>query len=176
MAEFQWTNQRNKAAELIAADELTDPEICSQIGVASRQTLLNWRRHPEFAARVQSHVDAFREATLKRGIALRERRVAALDDRWRRMRRVIEERATSEQMRDVPGGQTGLLCHTVKGVGRGDDFQLVDLYEVDTGLLRELREHEKQSAQELGQWTEKKDLTSGGQPFKVYAGFDPDEV
>ena len=29
------------------------------------------------------------------------------------------------------------------------------VYSVDTGLLRELREHEKLAAQELGQWEER---------------------
>lgn len=55
----------------------------------------------------------------------------------------------------MAGGKTGLIVHNVKGVGKGDDFQLIDLYEVDTGLLREMREHEKQAAQELGDWTER---------------------
>jgi hypothetical protein len=179
MKEFRWNDRTEKAAVLLAQDELTHDAIAEQVGV-TRPTLWHWRNHPEFAARVQSHIDQFREVTLSRGIADRARRVAALHDRWRRMHRVIAERAESDRMADVPGGTTGLLAHTVKGVGRGEDFQLIDLYEVDTGLLKELREHEKQAAQELGQWTEKYDHTSGGKPFQpittieVHEPPDPD--
>lgn len=43
--------------------------------------------------------------------------------------------------------------------------EIVYEYELDTGLLKELREHEKQAAQELGQWTERKDITSGDKPL-----------
>src|SRR5262249_32081265 len=53
------------------------------------------------------------------------------------------------------GGRTGLIVHNVKGVGKGDNFQLIDLYEVDVALLREMRECERQAAQEVGQWVEK---------------------
>ena len=51
-----------------------------------------------------------------------------------------------------------MLVRRVKGLGRGDGFLLIESYEVDSRLLRELREHEKQAAQELGQWGEKPDV------------------
>ena len=77
------------------------------------------------------------------------------------MTEVIRQRAVN--LKDVPGGgNTGLLVRQVKGIGKGEDFQVVEEYAVDTGLLRELREHEKQAAIELGEWTEKQDVTSGG--------------
>jgi hypothetical protein len=55
---------------------------------------------------------------------------------------------------DVPGGTTGLLVKDYKGK---DADQPV--YKVDTRLLAELRAHEKQAAEELGQWSEKQELT-----------------
>lgn len=91
------------------------------------------------------------------------------------MQQVIAERAEDIELQDVAGGKTGLIVHNVKGVGKGEDFQLIDLYEVDTGLLKELREHEKQAAQELGQWTEKKDLTTNGQPLRFTISIDRKE-
>jgi len=51
------------------------------------------------------------------------------------------------------------MCHQVKGIGRGEDFEVVHIYAVDGTLLREIREIEKQAAQELGQWSEKHEHT-----------------
>jgi hypothetical protein len=44
---------------------------------------------------------------------------------------------------------------------------VVEEYEVDTGLLKELREHEKQAAQELGQWSDKARAEQGPIDVKV---------
>jgi hypothetical protein len=55
-------------------------------------------------------------------------------------------------MRSVPGGETGLLVRTGRFIVNG---KAVDVYAVDVGLLRELREHEKQAAIECGQWPQR---------------------
>lgn len=159
MAEFLWTKPKEIAAQLIAEGELKDAEIAAKKEVnVERQTLWNWRQVPEFAARIEEHLAKIRAVCQRRAISFAERRVERLNRDWLRMQRVIEERAEDPRLAHVPGGTTGLIVHNVKGVGRGDDFQLIDLYEVDTGLLRELRETEKQAAQELGQWVEHKAL------------------
>jgi hypothetical protein len=163
---FRWTRKSENAALLIAEGELSDEKIAERVG-AGRTTLFEWRRHPDFAARVQAHLDEFRAAVRRRGIAIVENRVRALQDRWERMQRVITERAASPQMQDVPGGRTGLLVHNVKSIGGGVHAERVDLYELDAALLKELRDHEKQAAQELGQWTEKSDVTSDGKAFAL---------
>lgn len=86
-------------------------------------------------------------------------RIDALQDRWERMKTVIAERAVDPAMQDAPGGKTGLLCRTEKSIGSGFDAQIVEEYAVDTGLLKELRAHEEQAARELGQWTEKTEIS-----------------
>jgi hypothetical protein len=43
----------------------------------------------------------------------------------------------------------------------------VEEYQVDTRLLKELREHKKQAAQELGQWSEKARVEQGPMEVKV---------
>ena len=86
-------------------------------------------------------------------IADRNARLAALQDRWQRMRALIDARA--EDMRDVPGGQTGLLVEAKKPTKYGDVVE----YQADTALLREMRETEKQAAIEVGQWSEKSETT-----------------
>lgn len=161
---FTWTKQRDLAAVLVAEDTLTNEQIAAQIGI-KRQTLDYWKRQPIFHQRVEEILVEFRQMVRQRGIAVMENRVAALQDRWGRMKQVIAERAADPDMQDVPGGKTGLMVHQVKGVGKGEDFQLIDLYAVDAGLLAEMRAHEQQAARELGQWTEKRDLTSGGKPI-----------
>jgi len=59
-------------------------------------------------------------------------------------------------MIDVPGGSTGLLVCQYQGKSENA------VYRVDPGLiglLAELRAHEKQAAEELGQWSEKHAVT-----------------
>ncbi|MDB5349482.1 MAG: Helix-turn-helix of insertion element transposase [Planctomycetota bacterium] len=153
---FAWTATTEAAALDLAADNLTDRQISAKLDIA-RSTLSVWKLHPEFAARVDEFRAEIRESIRKKGIAVKENRVRALNTRWKALHRVIEARAA--EMEEIPGGDTGLLCHTVRGIGRGEDFERIDVYEVDTGLLRELRETEKQAAQELGQWAEKHEHT-----------------
>jgi hypothetical protein len=158
MPAFVWTAKREKAALLVAEDRISDEAIAEEVGITAR-TLDYWKQHTEFAARVADHVEAMRKAVLTKGIADRVNRVAALDLRWEKMKTVIAERAIDPRMEEVPGGTTGLLVHQIKGIGKGDDFQVVDEYRVDDGLLRELRAHEEQAARELGQWVERGEVS-----------------
>ena len=80
-------------------------------------------------------------------LAARENRLAALQDRHDRLNLIVEERAAD--MAEAPGGKSGLLTRDYKGKNAD---QVV--YKLDTGLLSEFREHERQVAIELGQWQE----------------------
>jgi hypothetical protein len=155
---WDWTEPRLLAAQLLAEGRLTEQEIAAEADV-NRKTLWVWQRRPEFAAKVEETRAALAASVLKSGIAARDRRVGAMNRRWEGMQRVIEERAADPDMQRIAGGKTGLLTRDVKVIGGGDSARVVDVYEVDTGLLREMREVEKQAAQDLGQWTEKRELT-----------------
>ena len=96
-------------------------------------------------AQIQAELSA---GTIELEISSRNARVQALQDRWDRMRRVIELRAVSSDFAKVPGGTTGLLCRDLR-------CKDTPVYKVDTGLLAELRAHEQQAAQELSQWQAK---------------------
>ena len=85
-------------------------------------------------------------------ISSRDARLQALQDRWDRLRRLIDARAV--EMADVPGGNTGLLVRDYKGKNAA-----LPVYKVDTALLAELRAHERQAAEELGQWNEDKPVS-----------------
>ena len=89
-------------------------------------------------------------------ISSRNARIQALQDRWSTLHAAIaqlmSERAAD--MAEVPGGGTGLLVRQYQGG--------TPIYKVDTGLVRligQLLAHEKQAAEELGQWTEKRDVS-----------------
>jgi hypothetical protein len=170
---FHWTKAKSLAAQSLAEDVLTDEEIAAKAGVC-RKTIHAWKQRPEFAAKVNELADQLGEVAQRHALGRVGRRVQALTDRWERMLRIIKERSESPEMANVPGGKTGLLVRNVKAVGKGDDFQLIELYEVDAALLKELREHEKQVAHELGQWVDRKELTGkDGEPFFKFYGFDP---
>jgi hypothetical protein len=68
------------------------------------------------------------------------------------MKKVILERAADPSFAKIPGGTTGLLVRDYKGKDANQE-----IYRVDVGLLQEMRFHEKQAAQELGQWSETAD-------------------
>ena len=101
---------------------------------------------------------AYSERALRGGLARREKRVAVLNDMHDRMLSVIDERAEDVAMQAVPGGKSGLITKQLKGIGKGEDFQVVEVYEMDTALVRELRATQEQIAKELGQWVEKRDV------------------
>lgn len=166
--------RRERAAFLSAEDVLSDVDIAKEVGV-QRSTLQRWKAEPAFIARVEEHRAALAAATVAQGIADRRNRVDALNDRWHRLRTIIDARAADATYAAVPGGDTGLLVHRIKVAGIGPAMQLVDEYEVDTDLLRELRAHEEQAARELGQWTERQQTLSAV-VIREYVGVSVDEV
>src|SRR5581483_2640122 len=104
-----------------------------------------------FDARVKKIVAMLDGYSVRYALSRRARRLKRLSERAEKLDRIIKERARSPEMRDVPGGTTGLLTVEVKSVGGRE----VKVYSVDTALLKELREHEKQAAIEAAQWLEK---------------------
>lgn len=92
---------------------------------------------------------------IERHISIKQNRIDALNDRWLGMQRLVEARANDPETIKGPGGDTGMVVHTVKTIGTGDRQKTVNEYTFDAALQREIRETERQAAQELGQWTEK---------------------
>ena len=139
---------------LVAEDRLSDQKIADAVGV-DRSTIIRWRDDAKFSARVRDIVGAFAQRAMKQGLARRERRLQVLADMHDRMLQVIDDRAKAPDLQGVPGGQTGIVCKQLKGIGKGDNFQVVEVYEVDTGTLKEIRETQQQIADELGQKVQK---------------------
>jgi len=161
---FRWNKRRIKAAELVADDGKTNEQIASDCGVI-RQTLDQWKRSPEFAARVKSILDDNRQKLRAEGLTNKQNRLDDLNDAHERLTQVIAERAADSTMATVPGGTTGLIVRRWHQVETPDGKKSVPEYSVDVGTLKERRETAKQAAQELGQWTDRQDVTSGGKPL-----------
>ncbi len=169
MSAFVHTGQTEEAAQLLAEGRLSNLQIAEKLGVAPR-TLYTWRHTEAFQDRVTEILAEIRKEIERRGIARREMRLRRLNDHWVRLQTVIEERAddyvrfeeesrpsdSAPPARVVPGGKTGLLAQTEDG------------WELDTDLLKELRQMEKQAAIETGQWTEKREVSGkDGAPITV---------
>lgn len=174
---FKWAGQRELAAQLTAEDRLSDVKIAEQCGV-DRKTLQRWRAHPDFMARVDAINAAFKERVGRFAIAQRERRVAALNDRWKRLHSVMDARAagiaddvhdplclgTFRDAAKASGVESGLVTVEWVTTPRGS-FR--PQFKVDTALSAEMRNLEKQAGQELGQWVEKIAPTTpdGAEPY-----------
>jgi hypothetical protein len=167
MANFRWDDQRREAAQLIAEGNLSFEAIARKLSVSSRW-IFEWRQDAEFQAYVNEITEDYKQAVRRRGIAVLERRVAAQNDRWLRLQQLIEARANDPAMQDVPGGTTGTLVRQYKQLGQGPSAITVEEYVFDAAVFKELREIEKHASQELGQWTEKKELSGPeGGPLAV---------
>ena len=159
------TKTRETAAQFVADDRLTDREIAEQCGI-DKATLERWKLQPSFKTRVQAIVAEYAKRALKHGIARRERRMGVLNELHNKLLQVIDERAKSEEMAAVPGGRTGIVTKTVKGVGKGEDFRTVEEYRVDTASIAEIRDIQKQAAEELGQWIKRTESLDLNQLFE----------
>lgn len=155
------TPQKEKAALLFAAAELTTEEIARECDT-SRQTLFLWRKEPAFIAKVRSEQSDIHRSIRSSGIAVLENRVRALHDRWRRLQLIVKERAADPALIDIPGGASGFIVRKGK-CGYGIDKELLDA----------IRELEKQAAQELGQWEEKfRHAGADGGPIQIEHSVD----
>ena len=165
MTKDTWTAKHAEAVLLVAEDTLTDTEIAEQVGI-SRRTLADWKKDDFFQETLDAVIAEFRAALLRRGIARLDLRLARWNKTWRDLQSVVEERAVEMKGR-CAGGDTGLVVLREKPAGMDGT---IEEYVVDTALLAELRALEVQASKELGQWTERRDVTSGGKP--VAAGPD----
>src|SRR6266446_4822917 len=159
------TKKREKAAQLIAQDHLSDEKIAAEVGI-SRRTLARWKAEQKFIARVEQITTVYADSVLRHGLPRKTRRLAVLNDLHEKMLQVITDRASDPELAEVPGGKTGLVTKTLKGIGKGDDFQVVEVYQVDTGTIGKICDVQKQAAEELGQWVKRSETVDLNQLFE----------
>jgi Helix-turn-helix of insertion element transposase len=73
------TKKREKAAQLVAEDYLSDEKIAAEVGIG-RSTLGRWKIDRRFLTRVQKIAAAYAKRALKHGLAQKECRLAVLND------------------------------------------------------------------------------------------------
>ena len=154
--------------EALAADKVSMRVLAGEYDLKTSSLQRHRANHLPIAL-----TEAVRERRLRAGsevldVALvdQEERLKRQSDRWERLHRVIDQRAVA--MADVAeGGDTGLLVRKVKSIGSGEYTERVDEYAVDAPMLKEIRELEKQTSEELGQSKEKGSTGSGAVPAVV---------
>ena len=144
-ATFSWNGKKERAAALLAADELTDREIASETRVEPR-TLHRWKLLPEFAAKVKEQAEALGEVARRYAVGRRARRFRELESR--RLALEAARKRVEEALAAPPPPPAGGPAPAP-----------------DTGLTRELvrlskalLDLEKQAAVEAGQWTKQHEV------------------
>jgi hypothetical protein len=140
------SNRKHEQFTLAIAKGETAAKAYTSAGYSERgakQSAARLLRNANIRSRVaQIQVD-LSAGTIALEISSRNARVQALQERWDRMRRVIEQRAASPEFAKTPGGTTGLLCQDLKCKDK-------PVYKLDTALLAELRAHEQRAARLIG--------------------------
>ena len=168
--EKRLTKKQEQAAALLADGKPSDELIAKRLKI-NRTTLHRWKKLPAFQARIDEILAEVKRKLRERGVTEKLNRIEVLNTRHKRLERIIEARAVEHK--GVPGGDTGLLICQVKFIKvyeTGESEAVADAdellhptrtsvqvkeYMIDVGLLREMREIEKQAAIELGEWTQK---------------------
>lgn len=163
MAEFRWTGKRTRAALDVAEDRNTDVVIAQRAGI-SVSGLKKWKGHPVFAQRVQEHLDAARSAVMAEGVADTMVVVRELNDAFQGLIQIREARKLAYA--NAPGGSTGYITQTFRSIITKDGTNVsIPIYEIDTSLIDRMMKVPEQVRKFLGDWTEKRDVTTGGSPL-----------
>jgi hypothetical protein len=67
---WTWTDERERAAQLVADGQRTNDQIAVECGVAGR-SLRDWKRCPEFRERVRRYLAEYRAKLAVEGLALK---------------------------------------------------------------------------------------------------------
>ena len=95
-SKWEWSTNKVTAAQLLAEDSLSIPQIAQQLGT-SESTVDRWKKVPEFQARIRENIAAFRAKFLECGLARKKRRLAALTDVYHRQQLIVSARGASAE-------------------------------------------------------------------------------
>jgi len=123
-----------------------------------RQAVYKLKNRPEVRKRIMELAAEAAEQFRCLTLGSTKERLMELEDRWRRMKALIRARAGDPRMQQTPGGETGLLVLRQKVLGNGTGT--IDEYCFDHTLMEAMLALEAQAAKELGQWTQKLEVTA----------------
>ena len=142
------TLERPKTRKQIEAwilEGLGDTAIAKRLGV-SRPTV--WRFRKRHVATVAPMVAEVERQITDAAIASKVNRILDADADYYLLGQIIEERAADTRYEE-PGYKTGLMAHTLKAIGGGENMSVVDEYKVDTSLVAERRALRREVAEAL---------------------------
>jgi hypothetical protein len=158
-----------RSLEKLAAQYQGDPKVPP---TRRYKTLRKWSALLHWQNRLIEIAEQQRQAIIARGIIEKQNRLDAYNDLFNRSYQVIKARADDISMQGA-GSDTGLLVRTYKAT----KLEVYEEYAVDTALIREMRELAKQTAQEMGQWTEKQEVTGkDGGPIRLVRELSDDDL
>ena len=143
-----WTKQKERALALVSEGRLTTEEICEKLKI-SRQCLWKWRGTDEWKEREALVLKDTQEALTGIGIRAKDTRLTHYQWLIDKMKKVIDARGQAYAGR-APGAEQGLFYEEVTPAG-------VRL-RTDNALIKEYRELLKQTAIEMGEWSEKREV------------------
>ena len=144
---------QERAALLVARDDLSDAQIAQQCGI-DRRTLTRWKKRAEFQAQIEQRRRVWRQEREAQNVAKRKACFASLDSHWKRLWEIVANRDTSSEMRNVPGGRSGFLYGRQKTFRSEGKVHVITDYYLDSKVPRQLRTLEVQAAKNLQQWGE----------------------
>lgn len=139
--------RKEKAAQLLAEGNMTVEDVARAVGV-TKITIYNWRKEPGFLEHVEEIRKHLADLSLRFPIARKLYRLANLNERLLQMQRICDARAAEAPAKH--GGDSGLLVRRLRTIGRGENERVIEEYVFDSALVKEMRETEKQAAEELG--------------------------
>lgn len=163
-------SKKHKAAIHLAEGYLSERAIARELNIA-RSTLQEWKQEPDFIEVQTEYEQIIRADCLNLSIANKLDRLQTLDMLYRKGKEIIRARqerygrelAEAESPENAtrrffgddtpPEAATGLMVRNVTMSATG---QKVVNWAYDSALAKDLKDTEKQAAQELGQWDEGK--------------------
>jgi hypothetical protein len=171
--------KRDRVAILLADDSLSDDAIAKDLGIG-RRTIGRWKQDSDFAALVGDYRGKIIAEALRLPIAKKHERIRILNDlqdsylTTKHLRgKTYEQIAQTpeEAAREIFGGgtppwaATGMYLQQPKIAASG---KTVVEWAFDKALDSAIKETQKQAATELGQWSEKREVSGpGGGPVVV---------
>ena len=137
------------AARLAYDGNLTDEQIAVRVE-RNRATLNRWKQSDIYKRETARLAEIARTQNANVLLRSRDYRLEKLQNRHDKLLQVIAERAEYLELQNVPGGKTGALVlepRTVAG-------RPVVVAKFDAALFREIRDLERQAAEECGQYGE----------------------